>query len=70
MMHLTNIGIYMTDIQKNELIAALNGACNALSMLEDASNDAGSDVESQARSMLDTLEDHLRMLAPEAYVVS
>ena len=58
----------MTDTQKKDLILALTNACDSLATLEEASNDAQCEIESQARSMLDDLEHHLRMLTPMLYV--
>ena len=58
----------MNDIEKNTITNALHGACEALSLLEDASEEYGAGVlMNQARDMLDALEDHLRVLTPEVY---
>jgi len=60
----------MPDTTKKDLIAALYDTCESLHGLEWCGSDAKSPIESQAREMLDALEDHLRVLDPEAYAVS
>ena len=58
----------MKDIQENTLTNALYNACEALSDLESAGHEYGASIlMDQARSMLDALEDHLRILTPEVY---
>ena len=57
----------MTDTMKKDLIEALTDACESLHGLEMVGSNAGSSIESQARDMLDALEDHLRVLDPDMY---
>ena len=60
----------MPDTMKKLLIDSLTDACESLSALEDAGEEANSPIQSQARGMLDALEDHLRGLDPASYSVS
>ena len=50
-----------------EIIAAITEACDALHNLEMVSVDDNTPLSQESRSMLDTLESHLRILDPESY---